>query len=164
MYEGITPEENRLFTTSTGNWTGPITWEPGPVYGQTGVVRAIVAPDAGIAYVKLQYPYCKPLKKKLNAFTIATQKEPPGPFVHEIKLILTDGSYLFESPLYYLTIDFNWIGLGYEPMIPEDWKTNQTQLIIMLHETSIYETYLYLKYASLSALPKVDHLPILGVG
>ena len=165
MYQGITPEENREFASTIGNWTGAVTWEAGPLFGRSGLAKITIPALQSPKYIYLSYPYFKPLRNKYNLFSVYTLRRNLIPSIQSMKITLTDTIYTLTSPLILLTQNDVWIQKGYEPFIPSDWIINQSQLSIEFSFGDVMESYLHLDSASLTAQTgKKQYLPLLGVG
>ena len=165
MYEGITPEENRLFTTSTGNWTGDASWEPGPIFGESGILMIMRPPDPAPAIVTLSYPSVKTSKGKENSFAVLGIFRSLSLDLGQFYVKITDGSYLFASPLLNLSVVDTWMWLGHSADIPQDWNNNNTSIIIQTIGGFGPARYLPVSMASLSAPgEKIQYLPIMGMG
>ena len=164
VYEAIQPEENREFTLGVGNWTGDITWDPGPIGGRSGLIKIDVDPFPAYGVGQLLYPYAKPIRNKYHNFGLYffAPLGQPGPY---IKVTLTDGVYTFDRPWYYLDIYDTWIRVSHDVDIPSDWNIEETIVSFTVKNDALLDPMTtYADGASFYAFTKVDHLPILGVG
>ena len=164
VYEGITPEENREFTSSLGNWTGAIAWAPGPIGGREGLIKIDVPIGPSENKGQLSYPYAKPIKNRINNFGLYFFRPAPEP-PPEIMLAISDGIYVFERPWEFLVMDSTWVRFAFDALIPSDWTIENTVVSFTVRNNSPTDPMTtYADGAALSVFWVVDYLPFCGVG
>lgn len=165
MYEGITPAENREFTSSLGAWLGDGSWDAGPIGGKSGLLKMTSPGLASHKFQRLSYPYAKPLKGKNNTFLIYWYVPGYPNSSPYIVLSITDGVYTFTRPPFYAFFPDIWLGVSLQADIPSDWISAGTILTIEMYSSGITDnSVLYLDDASLYVLTaRKDHLPLMGV-
>lgn len=165
MYEGITPAENREFTSNLGGWLGDGSWEPGPIGEKSGLLKMISPGFASHKIQRLSFPYAKPSKGKLNTFLFYWYN--PGYPNNDPYIILsiTDGIYTFTRPPFYALFPCAWLGVSLQADIPSDWVSAGTIITLEMYSGAITgDSVLYLDDASLYAeAARKDHLPLMGV-
>ena len=164
IYEGITPEENREFTSSLGNWSGGIAWDPGPIGGRTGLIKIDVPIGPAENVGELSYPYAIPRKNRDNNFGLYFFR-PLGQPPPEIKVTLSDGVYTFDRPWETIVADDTWIRVAYTVLIPSDWDIPGTIVSFTVKNNAPADPMTtYADGAALSVFTRVDHLPVMGIG
>jgi hypothetical protein len=165
MYEGITPAENREFTSSLGNWTGDGAWDPGPIGARSGLLKMTSPGYASHAFQRLAFPYAKPSNGKQNTFLLyfyALGYPLSNPY---IVLSFTDGIYTFSRLPFYDVFTDRWIAVSLSEIIPSDWISTGTILTIEMYSGAVSNpATIYADDASLYAeTARKDHLPLMGV-
>lgn len=165
MYEGITPKENREFTTSLGNWTGDAAWNAGPVGGKSGLMQFTCPPLSVPQTATLLYPYAKPKNNIYNdVFLSLYFPSAPDGLIYTL-FTITDGVYTFTQEWYYgLEVGY-WLLAGIAADVPADWNQENTLLTFYAENPNAYEYKFYADDASIQAELAVrpDHLPLMGV-
>jgi hypothetical protein len=166
MSERIQPKENREFTASIGNWTGPISWLAGPISDKYGMGKINIPADETEAQAELAYPYIKPVPGTLFDFDVYAAVLSGGVGMMGFHAILTDGNYSFET--FWLSIlgDESWIYTGFSELIPDDWNIPQSKLIIQTNKDPGTEGNLVIDDVTLWAyeVAKIQYLPVMGIG
>jgi hypothetical protein len=162
--QAITPQENRKFDTSLGNWTGDATWLELPKPGYPGVAALTMENPNNEQSMELAYPYVAPVKNKFYTLNFKATAGTPGQ-LREFTYKLTDGINVFTKtyhiPIaqtdYYVIEDIN---------TPIDWVRENTTLTITGKENPGQHWQLWLDNFSLflPSILKKDYLPLVGVG
>ncbi len=166
-YRQLIPDiEDREFTHGQGHWTGDLSWSAEPYPGESPAILATINDEHLEATLILQYPYIKPVPKKLNHLIVpiyATYEPAPG---ITGDMTLTDGVYA------YVNDHLGWFGPGY-PFIneivqelPEDWNVENTVLTIHFKSPNGYSAIFVLDNIALyiEVPTKIQYLPLVGVG
>lgn len=161
--ETVNPEENRLFNSSIGNWTGAMVWEPGPYYGYSGMAKitrnGATDPDS----MSLSFPYLFGLASHdaLVGFRVGWFT---GSETFYSKWLLSDGVYSFDGEMF-VSYAERWWSQGGQNALPAGWNKNQTVLKISIRPFSTYPIIAVFDFFSLSyKYQSLQHLPLCGIG
>jgi len=165
MPEGIFSLEDREFVSSLGNWIGDATWDPGPIGGWAGLAKFILPIYPGIQSIQLSYPNVKTPKNKSVGFVIYTHVLAPNNFINR-RLRITDGVYSFVRPWSYQQFPDQWLAVGLDADLPNDWdKLNASLFLDLQNDSPVSPGLAYADLASLSwESAIIQHLPVIGIG
>lgn len=165
MTERIQPENNRTFTTGSGNWAGDLVWHGDTYLGQQGYISVVCNPSPDTKIISLQYPAIKPVPAQDNAlnFKIHSIVESSNGFTLNFKL--TDGVYTHELYIEHFYDGPVWLGEGDVWTIEDEWTVENSVLELTIGLVDDPTAELGFDDFSLEApVPaRPDHLPLMGV-
>lgn len=164
MTERIQPENNRTFTTGSGDWTGPLAWHPGSLYGRQGYIDCLVDVGNPTKNITLAYPAIQPAPSKRNQFgALFCLTSPIVPFP-AVDWMITDGVHTDFKEVGLDPGLSNWKPFGFTYLVPADWNVSNTQLIISIYALSGNYGEVAFDNFSLKPLGIRQYLPVVGVG
>lgn len=165
MSERIQPENNRTFTTGSGDWVGDLIWHGDTYEGHQGYISVPVEGTATPKTISLQYPAIKPVPGK--DFTLRT-------YPHYLEYAgsgftlgwqITDGVYTFSQHLEHFFDGFPWDQIAIVDTMPNDWTPESTTLSLTIGVIEDAPAELVFDHFSFEteAPARTDHLPLMGV-
>jgi len=165
MTDAIIDEEDREFVSTVGHWTGDMVWqEYVPPLG-FGVARFIFSPGDTEKSMSLLYPHFAPEPKKTYQFYFSFEKQFIGPDV-TFEWLITDGNHEFSGSMTLISPDYG--GTLVEMIeIPKDF--NQALARLETYATAEEQEEEHSTFSDnyamvLETIPRIQYLPIMGVG
>jgi len=166
MTEVIINQEDRQFTSSIGNWTGEIDWEPGPIKGREGLMHFKCPITQDLIHAYLNYPHMK-VPKNLTASLefLITQLEAPTPGLDSLWYYYDGVNTVL--PYYHSIFPIGlWLRHYMLYNMPPTWNKANGKIILWIKNEGAAEKNFYLDNISgyYEAPPKIQYLPLIGVG
>jgi hypothetical protein len=164
MSERIQPENNRTFTTGSGDWTGGLVWHGDTLQGKQGYITCQVDEDNPTKTIILIYPAIQPAPNKNHRFKMSLclpefSSNPPHLDWHII-----DGAGFSYGEVGIYPHATEWALTNITFPFPADFNVPGTQLVIEVYALSGNYGQIALDEFSLKPLGIIQHLPIVGVG
>lgn len=161
----ITPQENRTFDSSLGDWVGDAIWEAGPVGGYTGVAQFLMTPAYTPKKMTLSYPHVSALPNKTNTLSFEIIAQVDGE-ARKCNWKFTDGTHAFQGSK--IIEVWNYHELVEAALdIPAGWNITNTSLEVgfegEMFDFAILCCDNFSLYAYL-AEHKPQYLPLMGIG
>lgn len=159
----INPEENRLFNSSIGDWTGAMTWESGPYYGKSGLAKIERNISSDPDSMELSYPRVSALRNRFVSFGMWVGWF-TGSNTFFSKVTISDGISSFENEKFVSSAE-RWVSHTGSFFLPVGWIKNQTTMKLTIRPFVGYPIIAVYDVISLWAhIYRTDHLPSLGAG
>jgi len=165
MPEAITPENNRTFTTGSGNWAGNFTWDGGILFDKQGNIRIVLPPGPTTKVISLAYPAIKPKPGQHHVLRYKAYKLTSGFPWCRVDSLLTDGTFSFTDSFMPPSGPLFWNPFYQNINLPAGWAQANTLLQLTINNLLGLNEELALDEFSLIWAPpaKIDHLPMMGV-
>jgi len=166
MTEVIQPAENREFTSSIGNWTGNASWWTGPIAGRSGLMSIPVGGGGPDTNVSLSYPYVKiPPNISLNFWSVV-KIYPPVFSGWFDSATISDETTSITKHVSGIDLPDTWGTAMCFFDTPPSWDKTKSSLTLTMRNILPGNSNVYIDILSLltPTPPKIDHLPLMGVG
>jgi len=165
MPETIPLQNDRTFTTGSGNWTGDFTWDEGTLSGKQGNIRILLPPGPTTKTISLAYPAIKPKPGQLHVLRYKTYILTSGFGWPRVDSLLTDGSLSITDSFTPPSGPGFWDSWYVNADIPAAWDQASSLLQLTINNLYILDEELALDEFSLIWTPtaRIDHLPMMGV-
>jgi len=151
------------FTSSVGDWTGNVAWEPGPWYLQYGMAKIVRNSPADPDFMTLAYPHVYMLPNVVTGMQFSVSLF-AGSFGFYTRRVLTNGSEVIDDE-YAPFLTTGWRTFYKNFTAPAAWIKNQTSLKISIRPQTgypiiaVFDTF---RVWIPAGFPQ--HLPVMGIG
>jgi hypothetical protein len=163
--ETIPLQNDRTFTTGSGNWSGTFTWNGDVLGGKQGNIRIVLPSGPSAISIALAYPAIKPEPGQLHVLLYKTYRLTSGFPWCRVDSELTDGVYAFTGSFTPPSGPGFWDGAYVNCDIPADWDKLNTQLTLTINNLlGLNEELALDEFSLLWSSAKIQHLPLVGIG
>jgi hypothetical protein len=168
LHQLIPDVQDREFPSGAGHWTGDCVWEDGPFDGHQGFLIVDIATEGEEKQFQLEYPALKPPPDKTLYFYYSFTTSGGYGGAMNYWLNLFDGVNLLSPTGWYIQPYDPWLRVMVTFVTPPGWNRLNSLFLIKQALVSGPPIRFHWDNFSLEAyiteIPKIQYLPIMGVG